>query len=74
MSRQISIDLDEAFGQVKDLVRRTPLSESEREKQYTNIQAFKKVKEEWQQLRAEVQELRKKKKKLEQQLKGRDNG
>ena len=57
MSNTIEVDLDNSLLQLRELVRKQPLSEPEREKQYTNIRALKKVKSEWQRQRDEFNDL-----------------
>lgn len=67
MSGQVEVNLDDALSQMKELVRTTPLSEADRQKQYTNIRAFRKLHQEYQRIDQENKELK-------QQLKQQNNG
>lgn len=64
---QQTVKLDDCFSELRELVRRVPLSEAERENQYTNIRALRKLRGEWERLSEENEQLK-------QQLKGQEDG
>lgn len=62
------MDPRDCLSELKELVRKTPLSEQERQNQYTNIQALKNVTEEWNRLKEEIGELKKQNKSLHEKV------